>query len=429
MSLGLLPAFLSLAAGGGQDPAALVDAMIERSNALKSFVAEYQVHPSEAEPDDPEIKLRIVYRAPEELAIEFGPDDQRIRWVISSGRMSVLMPQEDGPPQLGVAEDSPSEAQACSRIAREFDERFPGLGDVVGPQDLGPFVILRTLPGTDSKRPSFSCQAGVGRGEGPLLGWLGLLKRSRSPLTLEGDELIWDAADGIRITLQKNTGFISQVEVTYRGETTVGLELKELSVDTEVEDDEFRPPASDPAAKDISESISSVFPLARLMTTRGLVHRRIREAVEADKLEWTSDARSRLGAVLGMVHAEMAPLLSAKTVQWARSTADSFCSWYQEAKKSVPEGDVARADELEDKRIEWETRLREDMEKAVEPYVARAVLDFGETSKSKISDELHALELEVAGAACRASVVEPALEYFAAQMERARNGELPPAKN
>ena len=72
MGLLLLPATLLLAASGRQDSAKLVDGMIERSNALKSFVATYTVHgrSKDAAHEEYEGTMRLVYRAPESLVVE-----------------------------------------------------------------------------------------------------------------------------------------------------------------------------------------------------------------------------------------------------------------------------------------------------------------------------------------------------------------------
>ena len=78
--------------------------------------------------------------------------------------------------------------------------------------------------------------------------------------------------------------------------------------------------------------------------------------------------------------------------------------------------------------LNFKARLEKDKPEKVETkYLAGSlgVVDLA----TKISGEARALELEAAEAAFRKSVVEPSLEYFAEQMERARRGELPLAKN
>jgi len=376
MGLLLLPATLLLVASGGQDSAKLVDGMIERSNALKSFVATYTVHgrSKEGAHEEYEGSMRLVYRAPESLVVEVATGAIHGRSVIAGGRMAVYV-EKDGRSQRGVAEESTASAEANERIGRVFHEQLAALGRVEAPTGLGVFVRFRFKAGTDSERPEFQIEAGTGRGDGALLGWLESMKRSEAKPSSDGKSVVWDAVPGIRVTLQEATGFIDTVVSTYQGETKTVLELEDLVLDPKIEDAEFRSPEADPKAEDISEGISRTMAIMPLIAMRGAIHNKIRAAVESGALEWTAEDRARLGKVFRALHAELAPLLAAETLLSARTSVDKFSAWYQEAKRAVPESDHARADAVEEALVQYDTRIRDNLERAVEPYLARAVPD------------------------------------------------------
>jgi len=173
------------------------------------------------------------------------------------------------------------------------------------------------------------------------------------------------------------------------------------ALDVEVKDEEFRYHGPDPSIEDISETLSRNSEMPRYLAMRAAMLRKVGEAVEAGTLEWTSDTRASFGKVLRSYHEEYAPLFSAATVRWADSAVDKFCGWYQDTKKLDPEGDPSRARELESQQVEWEKRFRESLQKAIEPYLARAVPAVDEGRTTRISAESRAIELEAAEAACR----------------------------
>jgi hypothetical protein len=415
-------ALVLLAPGSRQDADNVVDALIERTNGLKSFVANYRIlgRSNDAEPRDITGNLRLVYRAPEDLLVEFETEGMRLRSAIAGGIMSVLVEKEGGPFKHGEAELGASGAEPRERIARVFHENFPALGDVGAAPSPEVFVRFQVKPATDSERPMFHLDAGTGRGDEPLLNWLGQLKESGAALAAEGDLLVWDAAEGIRMWLQKGSGFIERIDATYRGKTKRGLELVDLVLDCEIEDALFRSPEVDPSAEDISESVGLAWEIPNLMTTCGLVYRKIREGVEGGTLEWTGEARARLGKVLQAYHTELAPRLSTEMTRSSRASVDKFCEWYQETRRNA-----AGHDEVEDMRVDWDERFRDGMDSAVESYLLRAVPESANASAIRV--DARTLELEAATAAFRKSVVDPILEYYDAQMELANRGELPPA--
>lgn len=428
----ILSACLLLAPSGCQDSARLVDDMIARSNALKSFVATYNFYyrSKDTERKESEGSVRLVYRAPEELFTELKTEDLRMNSAIANGRVSVLVEKEGRPFQHGEADLETILVQERARIAHAFREKFPSLGEVDESFSLGAFVRFTWEPATKSKGPEFNFQAGTGRGDAPLLDWLSRLKRSSAKLGVEGDDVVWEPAEGFRILIRKDSGFIEKIVATYAGETKTVLELADLSLDTEVKDAEFRFAEIDPSVADTSESLSKSLGMTELTSMRSSIHRKIREAIEAGTLDWTSDTRVGLGAVLRAFHSEFAPFYWGDSMRSIRSAVDKHCLWYQETKQGISKDEVARAEaSLEEKRISWETSFRESTEKVIEPYLARQVPDVGGKNASKFSGEIRALELEAAEAACRKSVVEPLLEYLAQQMELAGRGELPPAKH
>jgi len=417
-----------LVPGIRQDSAKLVDDLIARSNALKSFVATYRVHgrTTDAERREIEGDLRVVYRAPEDLRVEFKCEGLHMRSVISRGKMSVLLEEGGKPSQHGEAVEGEASLQVRARIAGVFREKFPALGDVGGSPGLGVFVRMRVQPGTEAKRPEWHVEAGTGRGDSPLLGWLGQLKTSQAPLVPEGDLLVWTAAEGVRISLRKGTGFVEKVDVTYQGETRRGLELQDLAVDGTVDDAEFATAEVDPSAVDISEAVGHGVKVTTLMAMRATILRKVREAVEAGTLEWSDETRARLGQVLRAYHTDFAPLVSQGANGALRSNVDDFCAWYQETWKNVQGRDNAGAEELDKGRIAWDEQFRKAAEKSIQSYL-RAIPAL-EPNAPKISGEIRTLELEIAEAAMRKAVADPLVQYYAEQMERARRGELPPAK-
>ena len=132
------------------------------------------------------------------------------------------------------------------------------------------------------------------------------------------------------------------------------------------------------------------------------------------------ETRAHLGKVLGAYHAEFAPLVSMGAIRAVRSTVDDFCVWYQETR-------TGGAEELDKSRIAWDEQFRKTVDKSIQSYLARAVPAL-EPNATKIFGETRTLELEIAEAAMRKAVADPLVQYYAEQMERARRGELPPAK-
>jgi hypothetical protein len=418
-----LTALALVVAIGPQDQGGLLDAMIERSNGLKSFVATYRLllRTKEAEPRDVEGSLRLVYRAPEALAVEIVVGEDGSRSVVANGRMSMEVRKAGEVVQRGETDRGVSIWPAHARIERAFHEEFPDLGDVAGM--AGVFLQFSVEPGTATVRPEFNLQAGFGRGNRPLLGWLVAATRSKVELAPEGDVVVWEPFDGARISMRKDTGFIEKVVVTYLGETKTRLELEDLAVDGDVADEAFSSPEVDPSAKDISEAMGRSLENGRFMAVQALVHRNIRESVEAGTLEWTSDARAHARKVFQVLHEELAPFVAEASARAADAFVDEFCRWYQVAKRSGPEGEV------EEKRTDWEARFRKGLDDAVAPYLDRALPETEDPSATAVARELRALEREAAEAAFRKSVVEPALERFGRQVELALRGELPPAKD
>ena len=423
--MSLLAALALVVANAPQDPRGLVDAMIERSNGLKSFAATYRVRfrTKDAQPRELDGSLRVVYRAPEALSVEFVQGEDSSRTVVANGRMSAELRKGGELVQRGVTDRGITISPGRARVGRAFHEEFPDLGDVAGSAGPEVFLRFRVQPGTPTVRPEFHVEAGTGRGSGPLLSWLDAAKRSKKDLVLEGESVVWEPFDGARIFMRKDTGIIERVVVTYAGETKTPLELAEVKVDDPVEDAAFSLPDAAPGTKDVSEAMGRSLENGRFMAVRALVHRKIRESVEAGALEWTGDARAHARKVFQVLHEELAPLAAELSVRAADAAVDEFCRWYQVAKKSGPAGEV------EAKRTDWEARFRKGLDDGVAPYLARALPEAEDPSATAVARELRALEREAAEAAFRKSVVEPALERFGRQVELALRGELPPAKD
>ncbi|HEV8268910.1 MAG TPA: hypothetical protein VGR00_11765, partial [Thermoanaerobaculia bacterium] len=367
--MSFLAALALVVANVPQDARGLLDAMIERSNALKSFAATYQVRirTKEAEPRELEGSLRIFYRAPEALSVELVQGEDSTRTVVANGRMSAEIITAGELVQFGATDRGLSISPGRARIGRAFHEEFPDLGDVAGSAGPEVFLRFRVRPGTPTVRPEFHVEGGIGRGNGPLLGWLDAAKRSEKEIALEGESVVWEPFDGARISMRKDTGLIEKIVVTYAGETKTRLELKDLAVDGSVDDAAFSVPAAAPGAKDLSESLGRSLENGQFIAVRALVHRKIRESVEAGTLEWTPEARAHARRVFGVLHEELAPLAAENSVRAADAAVDEFCRWYQVAKKSGPAGEV------EAKRTDWEARFRKGLDDGVAPYLARAL--------------------------------------------------------
>jgi hypothetical protein len=412
------------AARTGQDSQALVHALIERTNGLESFVASYRVRgrSQDAERREEEGTLRLVYQAPDQLMVDFEVGEYGLHTVIADG-MFCLDNRKDGRSvQRGAAEIVSAFSEAHVRIAGTFHQQLPSLVEIAGTKGAEVFVQVSWKPGNDSERPQFSIQAGPGRGEGALLSWLDQLMRSSVPPSVEDSSLVWNADEGIRVTIGKNSGFLEELVITYKGESRTVLELIQLSVDGPVEDAEFQFPAIDSSVEDISNSLAVSITVGQVTGLRSLIYRRIRDGVASGSLEWTSDLRIRSGEVFRCLHEEAAPLVSSAGTLRAGKSIDEFCLWYQEARRRIPRDDVANSDQVEDKCVEWHAGLRESLDAGIEPHVSHMTTDA--VGSSRVDRDLLALEREIAAAAYRRVVVEPLLARFADQLELARRGEL-----
>ena len=422
---------LLLASASYQDPDRLVDDMIARSNALKSFVATYKTYSrsNEAKNEDSEVSIHLVYRAPDDLRVEFESGSSRSVTIISGGRISALVEKDDRPVQHGDADFQTTLVQERARIRRTFHEKFPALDELDEMTSLGPYVSFTWKAGTESDRPKCTLQVGTGRGDDPLLDWLSRLKRSSAQLTTEGEDVVWEPAEGCRILILKDSGFIQKFVATY-GEKQMVFELADLALDKELGDEEFRVQKIEVSVADTSESLGATLGFRMLSFMQTSIRRRTCEAVEAGKLDWDADTREGLGEVYRAFHSEFAPFYWADSIRTIRASVDKYCLWYQKTKQGIPEDDVDHAGAaLEEKRIDWEKSFRENMEKVIEQHCSRGVPEIGSANASKVSGEVRAIELEAASAACRKSVVEPLLEYFTMQIELAGRGELPPANH
>lgn len=396
-------ASLVLLAGVRQDPQALVGELLERTNGLKSFVAEYRVRGRKTEPphDEYEGDLRLVFRAPEDLLVEFRTEGYRARSLITGGRISVRIEKKGEPVQQGEAVVPPAAVQARERILKTFHEKFPSLSGVVGPAGLDLFVRFRWKPGTSTERPEFHVEAGTGRGDGPLLDWLGRLQRPDARVAVEERSIVWHPSEDLRVLVAKDSGFIQQVVSTYAGETKTNLELSKLALDADVAGEELRPPPADPSAQDVSSTLGAGLGAGMLLALSGSIHRSIRDG----KVDPAGDGRAALSEVFSALHREIAPALSGSGLTASRARIDDFAKRSRESKLTP--------DELAARRAELEERLRKSSEGGLAPYLVRAVPEI-----DGLDPAIRALELQCAESAYRETVVEPLIRYLREQLER-----------
>ncbi len=425
-SAGSISSALVQASGDPHPPSAKHDdplsGLIERSNALRSFVAEYHAM-SKGEDAG---KIRIVFSAPDRMRIRIDSHDSIMELVCKDARMYVRTPDDHGGVQTGSCDVDVIPTSVLERIGNSVHAAFPK-ADVNALQgDPSPFVQFIVGTEKESDKPTFTFSAGMARHVDAILQWLPTIQRNGKLVEEKENALVFDLQRGVRISLRKDSGFIERVQSTWNGDERCPLELIHLETDGSIDPAEFRPPENDPGAKDISEAVKDLMLVTLSASTKGTVLAAVHQSFGNSGPVWDAEAKSALRGVLRVFHTEMLSLQLKDWKEKNESHIDEFCRWLQASRLAAGKDDPTEEDRLESKVTERVDALRDHLDRARDSYLSQVAAQGDAWDEDPFWKDAKDLDRDSAEAAFLEEVQEPLLARFEEKLGLAREGKLDP---
>lgn len=399
------------------DPAVL-DALVNKTNALAAFVAEYEAR--SAGKDEPTV-VRILYRAPDDAKIVLGTEGI---YRIHDGFLDVRVNRSGEPPVAAHVELEKPMVGRSARLASAMRAEFPAAAESKGSEG-SPGVrfdlSVPTAPGPTGKSLQFT--AAYSHSNPVLFGWLQEL--AREPATsADGDRLVFVepfGSEGIQYTLSTDTGFIEKVESSLAG-TTSRFELMKLDLAPKLADADFDLPARPADAVDASASFAERFHQVQTQLLRRDIFRRVARLVAAKEIVWDQASRERLARVLDVIHADAWMLENELWLVEMRRRMDEFSGWLRERLRDPSLADDASRKKLEDSVVEWRRTLPLSAAAGIDQRFAKLQIEADVTEDAALRKDFLEIERAAVWKTMQSALVEPLLRDFEQKIEQARLG-------
>lgn len=257
---------------------ALLEELIERSRAIKSFSAQLRVKPTSESPTT----IRIDYFAPDVIRVETTDEESSAS---SWCRGSVLcIRSRDHARSWHARIDTAGIAAEMRPIEEALDREFPA-ANAWNAAPSGRILIDATFDASRNEGYlDFKCMV-ISDTESPF-GWLPLLRDRRGKLEIDADHLLFHSEDGrVDTKIAKATGFLEEIVAQGAADRSVTVTLESLTIDGAIDPDRLELPTGEPAGDDLSETYHRFFHGSVREFERAHVYRRIGSALPAGAID------------------------------------------------------------------------------------------------------------------------------------------------
>ncbi len=390
-------------AHAAEDPRAVLEALIERTNALGSFRATYKIE----EPGREEATVLFLYSAPHRLRMDkSGPGaGEQMRMVAVDGRLCTVGSTATEELIYALADMRPLDPSELPAF-RVLDRLFPEIhGHHLGP---GPAVEFSWKLSSETNKVDLTLSlAWSVHPRHVLLGWLSTLKGQPELLELE-DELLMQSHERHRASVSRSSGFLEALDLVAADGAVMTLRLERLEIDPEFDPSLFEIPDRPEGARDQSAQLEQV--LSRMLhpshVRRYCFLRMDRQLADGSR-EWNERTREDCQAVLQAVHE--APLLEQAGHYRGemKKHLDRLCTWIaNDRARQVP------PEQMREKVREQRLKVEEQLEAIRAQWQSQLALSPLELARSERAWDLRELEQRVVAELLEEKIRRPILDDF-----------------
>jgi hypothetical protein len=411
------PAPSLASAQANKSTAAVLDELIERTNKMEAFAADYRVLDSKKQGV---MHMHLAYKRGRGIAwsMEAGESSSKI-WAVD-GKVAMRMSGGAGPPkQLNVDYKElilvPKDA-----LDDQLEAEFPKIARRQSRASEGDAAFSFNYRKDAEPGSQFTLGAGFEFGK-TLLGWLQWLKVNAPPVKEHGDTLTFDLDEGVHLDLSKESGFISAIRKMENGAEVTSFALEKLDSDPSFEKSEFVIPSAAAGTVDVSDE-----------TIAGLAGRSIQEESEflcsriashvADKsLAWNDESRAKVARVFATLHRQNIGFVHRAQVEVLEKRVEEFGTSLtaQYARRAEDGGEWRGA--LEKQIDEWVQGLKSGMEKGRDAYVARMSRLPELAAPEELRRELESMLEDAARKSFETEIMQPILEKLDAKIAEVKS--------
>lgn len=386
-------------AAAPEDPRAVLEELIERSNALRSFRATYVLE----QPGEPGGTIELAYLAPDRMRIDVREDaEASMRLVLSGSELCMAEVKPGESPQHGrvdLRSVGPERTAALAALEWSFPSpRRDRLG-------AGPELLLHWHLDEETDKVDFSASIGWAPRRSSVLGWFEHIEEEGA-LAVDGTHLV-QVHPRYRARFSRETSFLEELRGERSDGKTFTVRLESLELDPELTAEAFAFPERPDGARDLSEQMLQVqLDSVALPIVRRKLLGRIDRMLHAGHIRWSTSVTNELERALRVLHE---PTIEEHGAKWSRSSSsevEEFCEWIDRSRGAgVPLATLRP--EVEARRALFEERL------AASLAAWNALLD-RELPEGESSDwsQLLALEGRLVEQLHAQHVTDPTLERF-----------------
>jgi hypothetical protein len=387
---------------------AILERLIERTNALHSFVAEYRTSVKDGT-DGPE-RLRLVYLAPSMGWLQLEKDGAVVPFCSLSDGVMTMLAEHDGQRSVGRADLR--EIMACVGQAEDQLRSTLGLPERRSYRPSGVSFMLHAE--TVAGGPSVDGQLGLSYTphSRTVLGWLEDL-RDEPGLRVDGDRLRVDRPDGLIVEVSTATGFVERI--TRAGDEDRGIFLESLRENVELGPFETLAPEAVEADQEKSARFSSAMRSETSQRARSRMYGHLAAFLERKPGALDPTVREAARSAFRSVHACVLPGPLEAWIERTRSDAGELAETIKVRSRRQSREEL---DALADR---WEQKLRQYLDKARSSFVACIDVPQAGGDAAFLAEMLE-IERQAGAEAFDERVATPLLRYLDELVEEALDG-------
>jgi hypothetical protein len=401
---------------GDADVRRQLDDLIEKTNALDAFVAEYELESSQGTQS-----LRLQLRDSTNARMEMLHDGEMAHMVIVDGVLAVRMPGDasrEGSRSWSVDVESIWAAwrdQLDDALSANWKEVGGSSAWAEARSGCRPFFVLRAADGREGKggNVGLDIQIGFASMRAPRFSWLHNFRDHADEIRSDGDSMQIEEEKSTT-TISAATGFVTSIQMV--GEQgRAELRLVRLLRDDEVEVDPIELPAGERATNPEAEALMEVFGMSAAVDD--LLHF-VQESEGDARMEWNDETRGKLRLALRAYSGRTIERAASNYLTATRERIDEMVTnlrdWEREKVDSGTDPAIARADarrSIADRRGELVERLDKQRETTLDRLLHRS-----SGPEHALRAQLIGIEREAGLGAWEDVASGPILAYFDEQL-------------
>jgi hypothetical protein len=398
---------------GNKPCAVVVDALIEQTNGLKAFVADYRF-----EDQDPKKckRMHLVYQRDRGLAWTTETADSTTRVLEIDGKLSALISASDGSRKSMDIDYKNSILAPRDEIDGEFEASFP---EVIRSKhrfaDAEPAIAFSFMKDAEPGRqlnlgPVFDSGA-------DLLGWLTWLKKNAPECREQGDRLIYEMDENVHLKLSRDSGFIVSLEKTVADKAVANLVLENLDLEPSIEKSAFELPTGGAGVVDMSAETMNGLVYRFMSDDRDGMCMRLAAHVQDKSIAWDDGARNKMTAVFSSMHRRFIAPLFHSWSDATRARITEFGRWLESRYASDKKEDPNWRNTLDGQVSDWVSTWKDSLEKSRDSYAERISVVSAAVAPPDLRHELEMLMADTAKQAFDTEVMKPLLESFDSRVD------------